>query len=77
MTPRDKLASVPDPDTFLKPGITLAQLQAEATRLTDHDAASNSVVEMILADLLGDSALAATQAAASWRLRAGRRDRLR
>jgi hypothetical protein len=28
-----------DPDTFLKPGITLAQLQAEATRLTDNDAA--------------------------------------
>ena len=35
----EKLASLPDPDTFLKPGITLAQLQAEATRLTDNDAA--------------------------------------
>jgi hypothetical protein len=39
MTPLEKLASLPDPDTFLKPGITLAQLQAEATRLTDNDAA--------------------------------------
>ncbi len=25
MTPLEKLASLPDPDTFLKPGITLAQ----------------------------------------------------
>jgi hypothetical protein len=39
MTPLEKLASLPDPDTFLKPGITLAQLQDEATRLTDNDAA--------------------------------------
>jgi hypothetical protein len=39
MTPLEKLTSLPDPDTFLKPGITLAQLQAEATRLTDNDAA--------------------------------------
>jgi transposase InsO family protein len=39
MTPLEKLASLPDLDTFLKPGITLAQLQAEATRLTDNDAA--------------------------------------
>ncbi|MGH8832514.1 MAG: hypothetical protein ACREXV_15720, partial [Polaromonas sp.] len=35
MTPLEKLASLPDAETFLKPGITLAQLQAEATRLTD------------------------------------------
>jgi hypothetical protein len=39
MTPLEKLASLAHPDTFLKPGITLAQLQAEATRLTDNQAA--------------------------------------
>jgi hypothetical protein len=35
----EKLASLPDAETFLKPGIPLAQLQAEATRLTDNQAA--------------------------------------
>ena len=39
MTPLEKLASLPDAETFLKPGITLAQLQAAATRLTDNQAA--------------------------------------
>jgi hypothetical protein len=39
MTPLEKLASLPHADAFLKPGITLAQLQAEATRLTDNEAA--------------------------------------
>lgn len=39
MTPLEKLASLPHADVFLKPGITLAQLQAEATRLTDNEAA--------------------------------------
>ena len=39
MTPLEKLASLPDTDSFLKPGVTLAQLQTEATRLTDNEAA--------------------------------------
>ncbi|MBA2591118.1 MAG: hypothetical protein M3495_18015 [Pseudomonadota bacterium] len=39
MTPLKKLASLPDAETVLKPGITLAPLQAEATRLTDTEAA--------------------------------------
>jgi hypothetical protein len=39
MTPLEKLASLPNADAFLKPGITLAQLQAEAKRLTDNEAA--------------------------------------
>ncbi|MGH8583494.1 MAG: hypothetical protein ACREWG_12065 [Gammaproteobacteria bacterium] len=39
MTPLEKMTSLPDPDAFLKPSITLAQLQAEATRLTDNQAA--------------------------------------
>ena len=39
MTPLEKLASLADTDSFLKPGIILAQLQTEATRLTDNEAA--------------------------------------
>ena len=38
MTPLEKLASLPHADAFLKPG-NLARLQAEATRLTDNEAA--------------------------------------
>ena len=39
ITPPEKLASLPDTDSVLKPGVTLAQLQTEATRLTDNEAA--------------------------------------
>jgi transposase InsO family protein len=39
MTPLEKLASLPNAAAFLKPGITLTQLQAEAKRLTDNEAA--------------------------------------
>jgi transposase InsO family protein len=40
MTPLEKLASLPKAESFLKPGITLDQLQTEAKRLTDNEAAS-------------------------------------
>ena len=33
MTPLEKLASLPDAHTFVKPGTTRARLQAKATRL--------------------------------------------
>jgi hypothetical protein len=39
MTPLERPASLPDANTFLKPGTTLAHLQAEATRVTDNQAA--------------------------------------
>ncbi len=38
-TPFEKLASLPNTGTFLKPGLTLEQLKAEAHRMTDHQAA--------------------------------------
>ena len=39
MTPYEKLKSLPNAEAFLKPGITFAQLDAQATALTDNDAA--------------------------------------
>ena len=39
MTPLEKLVSLPDAESFLKAGITLEQLQTEAKRLTDNEAA--------------------------------------
>lgn len=39
MTPLEKLASLPEPESFLKPGLSLDQLQTEAKRLTDNEAA--------------------------------------
>lgn len=39
MTPLEKLASLPDAESFLKPGVSLEQLQTEAKRLTDNAAA--------------------------------------
>ena len=38
MTPLEKLASLPGAESFLKPGITLGQLQTDAKRLTDNEA---------------------------------------
>jgi transposase InsO family protein len=39
MTPLEKLASLPEAASFLRPGITLDQLQTEAKRFTDNEAA--------------------------------------
>jgi transposase InsO family protein len=39
MTPLEKLASLPRAASFLRPGVTLDQLQTEAKRLTDNEAA--------------------------------------
>jgi transposase InsO family protein len=39
MTPLEKLASLPEAASFLRPGVTLDQLQTEAKRLTDNEAA--------------------------------------
>ena len=39
MTPLDKLASLPDAASFLRPSITLAELQQLAKALTDVQAA--------------------------------------
>ncbi|MGH8651663.1 MAG: hypothetical protein ACREYE_05535 [Gammaproteobacteria bacterium] len=38
-TPFEKLASLPNVGTFLKPGLTLEQLKAEAHRMADYEAA--------------------------------------
>lgn len=40
MTPFDKLKSLPDATLYLKPGITLEQLDAVASRMSDNDAAA-------------------------------------
>ncbi len=42
MTPLEKLASLPDDETFVKAGTTLTRLQAKAIRLTDHQPPSSS-----------------------------------
>lgn len=39
MTPYEKLKSLPKPEQFLKPEITFAQLDAQATAVSDNDAA--------------------------------------
>jgi transposase InsO family protein len=39
MTPLEKLATLPEAPSFLKPGLTLEQIQTEAKRLTDNEAA--------------------------------------
>jgi transposase InsO family protein len=39
MTPYDKLKSLPKAEPFLKPGITFAQLDVQATAMSDNDAA--------------------------------------
>ncbi|MCU7905065.1 MAG: hypothetical protein KZQ76_04265 [Candidatus Thiodiazotropha sp. (ex Epidulcina cf. delphinae)] len=38
-TPYDKLKSLPEADTFLKPGITFDQLDAIALAISDNEAA--------------------------------------
>ena len=38
-TPYKKLKSLPDADRYLKPGITLEQLDAQAAKMSDNDAA--------------------------------------
>jgi hypothetical protein len=39
MTPLEKLASLPEPQRYLKAAITLSGLQREATRISDNEAA--------------------------------------
>ena len=39
-TPLDKLASLPNPDTFIHPGMSIAQLQSQAMSQSDLDAAN-------------------------------------
>ena len=39
MTPYEKLKSLPKTEQFLQPGITFAQLDAQATAVSDNDAA--------------------------------------
>lgn len=39
MTPFDKLRSLPMAETFLKPGVTFAQLKQQAYRMSDNQAA--------------------------------------
>ena len=39
MTPYEKLKSLPKPEQFLKPDITFEQLDAQATAVSDNDAA--------------------------------------
>ena len=39
MTPLEKLASLPEAASFLRLGVSLDQLQTEAKRLTDNEAA--------------------------------------
>jgi len=39
MTPYEKLKSLPKPEQFLKPGITLEQLDAQASAMSDNEAA--------------------------------------
>jgi hypothetical protein len=39
MTPLEKLASLPEPERYLKAAITLSGLQREATRISDNEAA--------------------------------------
>jgi len=39
MTPYEKLKSLPQAETFLKPGINFEQLDAEAKAISDNEAA--------------------------------------
>jgi transposase InsO family protein len=39
MTPYEKLKSIPEPEQFLKPGISFEQLDAQATAMSDNDSA--------------------------------------
>jgi transposase InsO family protein len=39
MTPYEKLKSLPEPEQYLKPGITFQQLDAEASAISDNEAA--------------------------------------
>lgn len=39
MTPLEKLLALPSADTFIKPGVTLDALKAQARALSDNDAA--------------------------------------
>ena len=41
MTPYEKLQSLPKAEQFLKPGITFPQLDAQATAMSDNDAAQH------------------------------------
>jgi hypothetical protein len=38
-TPYEKFKSLPNASDYLKPGITLAQLNVQATKMSDNDAA--------------------------------------
>ena len=40
MTPLEKLASLPKPETFLKPGVTLDTLREKGRALSDNEAAT-------------------------------------
>ena len=56
-TPYEKLRSLPDAASFLRPGLTLEQLEAQARRISDNDSAARllgerkKLFEPILADL--------------------------
>ena len=39
MTPYEKLKSLPNPDQFLKPNVTFEHLDAQATAMSDNEAA--------------------------------------
>jgi len=45
MTPYEKLRSLPDAAAFLRPGVTLEQLEAQARRLSDNDSAARLLRE--------------------------------
>ena len=52
MTPFDKLKSLPDATRYLKPGITLEQLDAAASRMSDNEAAALNKARQALNPLL-------------------------
>lgn len=45
MTPYEKLRSLPDAASFLRPGVTLEQLEAQARRISDNDSAARLLRE--------------------------------
>jgi len=52
MTPFEKLKSLPSFIYFLKPGVTIEQLEAQAQDLTDNQAAKNLLKKTILFNTL-------------------------
>jgi hypothetical protein len=60
MTPYEKLKSLPEASTYLKPGITFEQLDAIATSISDNDAVQrlNDAKKQLFTSIFEQSKLA-------------------